>query len=467
MPSSKLTIREIQKQLKNHDISVTELVNACLTEIERVNPELNIFLTLDPEAAILKAKQADQQLAAEPDIINRQPLFGIPMAHKDLFMTKGLRTTAGSKVLHDYIPQYSATAVRRYESAGAITIGKLNCDAWAHGASGENSDYGPTKNPHNPDYVPGGSSSGSAAAVAANLVPIASGTDTGGSIREPANFSGVVGLKPSYGRVSRYGIIAMASSLDSIGHFTNDVYDSALILETTAGKDPYDATTSPLPVPKYTQELSKPLSRFKVGIPKEYLSDLSDPDVISAFEKAKSVLEKIGVEIVDITLPHTKYGVAVYYIIQPSEVSSNLARFDGVRFGDPRSSFGDEARRRIMIGTYTLSAGYYDAYYLKAMQVRTLIKQDFEAAFQHVDAILSPVSSTPAFKLGDRLDDPLSMYLADIYTVSANLAGLPGIALPTGKNSDNLPLGIQFLTPQFTENKLFNLAYQFESAINE
>ena len=461
------TIHELTTDLAAKKISVTEVVPDYLTKIDQRNGELNAFLTVAATQAKAKAKEADAVIARDPDIFAKQPLFGIPVGHKDLFLTRGLRTTAGSKVLENYIPQYSSTVVKKLEAAGAITLGKLNCDAWAHGASGENSDFGPTKNPHNLDYVPGGSSSGSAAAVAADLLPFATGTDTGGSIRQPANFCGVVGLKPSYGRVSRYGIVAMASSLDSIGHLTHDVYDAAAVLEITAGKDPYDASTTDLPVPTYTKLLDQPLpKKFKIGIAREYLEGLTDKDVLSSLEAAKAILARMGVEVIEISLPHTKYGIAVYYIVQPSEVSSNLARYDGIRYGNARASFGDEAKRRIMIGTYTLSAGYYDAYYLKAMKVRTLIRQDFDQAFGEVDALLSPTSPTPAFKLGQNSNDPLAMYLADVYTATANLAGLPGIALPTGKNKNNLPLGIQFLTAQYTEDKLLNLAYHFEKTLH-
>lgn len=461
------TISQLTADLKSKKLSVFELVGSYLAKIEKQNGQLNAFLTVAGQAALAKAKAADEQFAHDPDIFSKKPLFGIPVGHKDLFLTKDLRTTAASRVLENYLPQYSATVVDRLEDAGAITLGKLNCDAWAHGASGENSDFGPTKNPHNSDHVSGGSSSGSAAAVAADLLPLATGTDTGGSIREPASFCGVVGFKPSYGRVSRYGIIAMASSFDSIGHLTHDVYDAAKVLEITAGADPHDATTSSAAVPAYTKLLDQPLPKnFKVGIAREHLSGLTDKDVLSSLETAKAVLKKMGVELVEISLPHTKYGIAVYYIIQPAEVSSNLARYDGLRFGKNRSAFGDEAKRRIIIGTYTLSAGYYDAYYLKAMQVRTLIRQDFAKAFGQVDALLSPTAPTPAFKLGQNTADPLAMYLADVYTVGANLAGLPGIALPTGRNAKNLPLGIQFLTAQYSEDKLLNLAYQFEKTLH-
>jgi aspartyl-tRNA(Asn)/glutamyl-tRNA(Gln) amidotransferase subunit A len=460
------TIRQIKSDLATKKYSVSELINSYLEKIKSQNPNLNAFITVSEREAKEKAVLADKEISNNPDILNQKPLFGIPVAHKDIFLTRDLKTTAGSKLLENFIPQYSGTVVKKLETAGAITLGKLNCDAWAHGASGENSNFGPTKNPYDLSRVSGGSSSGSAAAVAGNLTPFATATDTGGSIRQPANFCGVVGLKPTYGRVSRYGVIAMASSLDSIGHVTQDVYDSALILETTAGHDPHDANTPNIPVPRYTQKIEERLPKLKIGIPKEYLDDLTDPDVINSLEIAKKTLQNMGIDIIDISLPHTKYSIAVYYIIQPAEVSSNLARFDGLRFGHERQIFGNEAKRRIMIGTYTLSAGYYDAYYLQALKVRHLIKNDFDHAFESVDAILAPVSPTPAFKIGEKALNPLSMYLADIFTASANLAGLPGIALPTGFSKNNLPLGIQFLSKSFSEEKLLHLAYQFEQFSN-
>ena len=460
------TILDIQSALIHKKTSILETVSSYLKKIEKENPKLNAFLTITGESALKLAAKQDKELAKNPDIFAQKPLFGVPTAYKDLFLTKGIRTTAGSKVLENYLPQYSATVVEKLEGSGAISLGKLNCDAWAHGASGENSQFGPTRNPEAPDYVPGGSSSGTACAVAAGLVPFAIGTDTGGSIRQPANFCGVVGTKPTYGRVSRYGVIAMASSLDSMGHITNNVSDAAKVLEITAGHDPYDSTSAGLPVPKYSANLEKKLGKIKVGIAKEYLDGLTHPDVTSSFEKAKSVLLSMGVELVEISLPHTKYGIPVYYVIQPAEVSSNLSRYDGIRYGKNRSHFGDEAKRRIIIGTYTLSAGYYDAYYVKAMKIRTLIKQDFTDCFKTVDAILSPVSPFPAFKIGEKVGDPLAMYLADVYTATINLAGLPAIALPNGKNSEGLPLGIQLISGQFTEERLFPVAYQFEKILH-
>ena len=393
--------------------------------------------------------------------------MGIPIAVKDIFCTKGIKTTAGSKVLEDYIPVYDSTVVKRLKDVGAIILGKTNMDAWAHGSSGENSDFGATRNPWDFEYVPGGSSSGSAAALAADMALLATGTDTGGSIRLPASFCSLVGLKPTYGRVSRYGIIAMASSLDSIGHFTKNIIDSAIILNITAGQDSYDATTPRTPVPDYTKNLKKGIKGLKIGIPKEYFIKGLNKEMEKKVKETIKKLEKLGARLVNISLPHTEYALAVYYIIQPSEVSSNLARYDGIRFGFSRDRFADEARRRIMLGTYALSAGYYEAYYLKAMQVRSLIKKDFDEAFQKVDVLMAPVSPTLPFKLGEKVNDPLQMYLSDIFTVTANLAGIPGLSIPIGfipsaSSGQALPVGIQILGPQFSEELLFQVGYAYE-----
>ena len=437
-----------------------ELTSSCLEQIEKLNPEINAFITVS-ELALDEARKADELRSNNQEL----PLLGIPIALKDIYMTKGLRTTAASNVLRDYIPQYDATVVRKLKEAGAVILGKTNLDAWAHGSSGENSDFGPTKNPWDREYVPGGSSSGSAAAVAANLCAAATGTDTGGSIRLPASFTDTVGLKPTYGLVSRYGIIAMASSLDSIGHFTKTVEDSALFLNITAGNDPFDATTTNKELPDYTKDLHKGIRGLKIGIPKEYLAMGIDKKIKENFDNALRQIEELGAEIIEISLPHTKYAVACYYIIQPSEVSSNLARYDGIRFGNDRSYFGDEAVRRIILGTFTLSAGYYEAYYKKAMQVRTLIKRDFEQVFNPpaggVDAIIAPVSPTPPWKLGEKLDNPLRMYLSDIFTTTANLAGIPGLSVPSGF-INGLPAGFQILGPQFSEKLLFQIGHAFE-----
>ena len=437
-----------------------ELTSSCLEQIEKLNPEINAFITVS-ELALDEARKADELRSNNQEL----PLLGIPIALKDIYITKGLRTTAASNVLRDYIPQYDATVVRKLKEAGAVILGKTNLDAWAHGSSGENSDFGPTKNPWDREYVPGGSSSGSAAAVAANLCAAATGTDAGGSIRLPASFTDTVGLKPTYGLVSRYGIIAMASSLDSIGHFTKTVEDSALFLNITAGNDPFDATTTNKELPDYTKDLHKGIRGLKIGIPKEYLAMGIDKKIKENFDNALRQIEELGAEIIEISLPHTKYAVACYYIIQPSEVSSNLARYDGIRFGNDRSYFGDEAVRRIILGTFTLSAGYYEAYYKKAMQVRTLIKRDFEQVFNPpaggVDAIIAPVSPTPPWKLGEKLDNPLRMYLSDIFTTTANLAGIPGLSVPSGF-INGLPAGFQILGPQFSEKLLFQIGHAFE-----
>lgn len=457
MDLSKLTITSILEGYKTKKFSVSEIVNAYLEQIEKLNPTLNAFITIDGENALKKAKELDDKEITSP-------LHGIPMGIKDMFLTKGVKTTAASNVLKDYIPQYTSTVVTKLEEAGAISLGKLNHDAWAHGASGENSDFGPTKNPWNLEYVPGGSSSGSSASVASNMVLFATATDTGGSTRQPASLTNTVGLKPTYGLVSRYGVIAMASSLDTMGHITKTVQESAELLNITQGSDGYDSTQRPdQQIIDYTKNLTKGIKGLKIGVAKEYMGIGLSSEVKDRFNEALKVLQNLGAEIIDISLPHTDDGIAVYYIIQPSEVSSNLARYDGVRYGHDRSAFGKEAKRRIMLGTFTLSSGYYDAYYKKAMQVRTLIKQDFDEAFSKVDVIVSPVSPTPAWKIGEKSNDPLAMYLSDIYTVSANLAGIPGLAVPAGFSSKNLPIGIQFMGPHFSEELLFQIGHAYES----
>jgi len=467
MDITNFTIADIINGYKEKKFSVSEVVDAYLERIEKLNPELNIFLTIDSDNARRKAKKLDNLLTGEP--FSSQPLFGVPIGLKDMFLTKGVRTTASSKVLENYIPPYSATVVNRLEEAGAISLGKLNCDAWAHGSSGENSDFGNVLNPWDKEYVPGGSSSGSGASVAASLVPIATGTDTGGSIRLPASFTNTVGLKPTYGLVPRYGVIAMASSLDSIGHFSKTVEDSALVLNTIAGADGYDSTVSPREKENYLENLNKDIKGLKIGIPKEYVTDALDKDTREALEKSVKVLEDLGAQIVEVSLPNTEYAIATYYIIQPSEVSSNLARYDGIRYGNDRSSFGKEAKRRIMLGTFTLSSGYYDAYYKKAMQVRTLIVDDFTKAFEKVDpdsigvdALVAPVSPTPPWKFGEKANDPLQMYLSDALTVPINLAGVPALSVPAGFSSNKLPIGIQFIGPHFSEKLLFQIGNNFE-----
>lgn len=460
MNINNLTIKSALVNLRKKEFSSTELVKNCLEQIKKKDKKLNAFITVDEKGALIQAKEADKKIKDGVNI----PLLGIPIALKDLFLTKGLRTTAGSKVLKDYIPQYDATVVKKFYEAGAIIIGKTNCDAWAHGSSGENSDFGPTKNPFDMDYVPGGSSSGSAVSVAADMALAATGTDTGGSIRLPASFCNVVGLKPTYGRVSRYGIVAMSSSMDSIGHFTKTVEDSALILSITSGKDPFDSTTPDEPIPNYFKNTQKGIKGLTIGVPSYSSDDFEinyklEPFI--KFKEAVKVLENLGARIIKLDFPNEKYAIAAYYILQPSEVSSNLARYDGIRYGDDRTTFGDETIRRIMLGTYTLSSGYYDAYYKKALKVRTLIKKDFEDAFKKVDAIISPVSPTLPWKLGEKINDPLKMYLSDTFTVTANLAGIPGLSVPSGL-VNGLPTGVQFLGPQFAEENLFQIGYAFE-----
>ena len=459
MSLNTLSLKQAKEGLSKKKFSSIELVNSCLSEIkERKN--LNAFITVCVKEALEEAKEADRRIKDEENF----PLLGIPISLKDIYLTKGIRTTAASRVLDNYIPQYSATVVKKLKEAGGIIIGKTNCDAWAHGSSGENSDFGPTKNPWNTDYVPGGSSSGSAVAVASDMCTASTGTDTGGSIRLPASFCNVVGLKPTYGRVSRYGIVAMASSLDSIGHFTKTVEDAALLLSITAGNDSMDATTPQKQVPDYPKSLNRKPRELILGIPKEYFLTGIDPEIKELTTKALSVLRVSNYHTQEISLPHTEYANACYYIIQPAEVSSNLARYDGIRYGFRRETFGDEAKRRIMLGTYTLSSGYYDAYYKKAMKVRTLITRDFDEAFKIVDAIIAPVSPTPAWKIGEKIDDPLKMYLSDIFTVTANLAGIPGLSIPIGFTKNGLPVGIQILGPQFAEETLFEIGKAFEEA---
>jgi aspartyl-tRNA(Asn)/glutamyl-tRNA(Gln) amidotransferase subunit A len=456
MKLNNLTIKKAMQGLKDRQYSSVELVTACLDQIRMRNQNLNAFITVCEDKALEQAKQADVLIKDGQDL----PLLGIPIAAKDIFSTKGVKTTAASKVLDSYIPPYDATVISKLKNAGAVIVGKTNLDAWAHGSSGENSDFGAVKNPWNEEYVPGGSSSGSAVSVTSGMALAATGTDTGGSIRLPASFTNIVGLKPTYGRVSRYGIIAMASSLDCVGHFTKTVEDSALFLNVTAGKDSFDATTPPEIVPDYLKSLPNGINGLRIGVPKEYIEGI-EPEIFNNFKSSLKILEKLGAEIINISLPNTEYGIAVYYIIQPAEVSSNLARFDGIRYGNDRASFGNEAKRRIMLGTFTLSVGYYDAYYKKAMKVRTLIIQDFENAYKKVDAIVSPVSPTVVWKIGEKVNDPLKMYLSDVLTVNCNLAGIPGLSVPSGF-IQGLPVGIQFLGPKFSEELLFRIGHTFE-----
>lgn len=454
---SNLTIKDAGELLESKQVKAVELAKAYLDRAEKLNKKLNAYITLCPEVAIAQAEKVDELITDNQKL---SPLAGIPFGIKDNYLTNGIRTTAASKVLEDYIPVYDATIVTRLKDANAVFIGKTNHDAWAHGASGENSDFGNILNPYDLQRVPGGSSSGSAAALAADMCIAATGTDTGGSIRQPAGFCNLVGLKPTYGRVSRYGIVAMASSLDAIGHMAKTVYDNALILNATAGLDEMDSTTSPEAVVDYTQGIENGVRGLKIGLPREYFAGL-DPKIKKVIMDASKKLEDLGAQVIDISLPHTEYGVATYYIIQPSEVSSNLARYDGIRYGNPRTDFGSEAKRRIILGTFTLSSGYYDAYYLKAMKVRRLIREDFIKVFEKVDCILAPVSPTLPFKFGEKVDDPLKMYLSDVYTVNVNLAGIPSLAVPAGF-IDGLPVGIQIIGPDFTEKQLYQVGYSYE-----
>ncbi len=471
-----LTIDGARNAVRDGKTTATALAESFYAKIEQDDPKIGSYLSLAKERGLAKASGIDARVARGETL---PPLAGIPVGIKDVLVTRGVRTTAGSKILGNYIPPYDCTAVARLENAGAVLLGKMNCDEFAMGSSNENSAWKPVHNPRDLSRVPGGSSGGSAAAVAADLAVATLGTDTGGSIRQPASFCGVVGLKPTYGRVSRYGLIAFASSLDHIGPLTKTVKDAAIVLRTIAGRDPMDSTSAELPVPDYVEELEKPVRGLKIGLAKEYFAEGLDPEVRKAVEDAVQSLSKLGCEIVEISLPHTEYAIATYYIVATAEASSNLARFDGVRYGyrakNVRSlsdmyrrsrdeGFGAEVKRRIMLGTYALSAGYYDAYYLKAQKVRALLTQDFEQAFQQVDAIVTPTSPTAAFKLGDKTDDPLAMYLADIYTVTANLAGIPGISIPCGQTKEKLPIGMQIFGKHFDEATILRLAHAYEQA---
>jgi aspartyl-tRNA(Asn)/glutamyl-tRNA(Gln) amidotransferase subunit A len=454
------------------------LTEECLATIEQKDPVINAFLAVDREGALAQAGRIDASAASGSSL---GPLAGVPVGIKDVLTVEGLPATAGSKILQGYRPPYTATAVRRLIDAGAVILGKLNCDEFAMGSSNENSAYGPVRNPHDTDRVPGGSSGGSAAAIAAGRAVATRGTDTGGSIRQPASFCGVVGVLPTYGRVSRYGLIAFASSLDRIGPFAASVRDAALVLGIIAGHDPLDATSSLAAVPDYTAEIDKGVSGMRLGVPAEYFAEGLDAEVRAAVETAIERLRAAGAEIVPISLPHTRYAVPTYYVIATAEASANLARFDGVRYGyrapeartlsemyrlSREGGFGAEVKRRILLGTYVLSAGYYDAYYRKAQQVRRLLTGDFLAAFKSVDAILTPTAPTPAFKIGEKTDDPLAMYLADIYTVTASLAGVCGISVPCGSSREGLPIGLQILGKHFAESTVFRVAQAVESGLN-
>ncbi len=476
MDLSQLTIKQIRSSLLKREFSAMELANASFSEIESKDRNINAFLSLTQELAQSQAKEIDEKISSGQEI---GTLAGVPVAVKDNILIDGYKCTAGSKILENYISAYDATVVKKLKSAGALIVGKTNLDEFAMGSSTENSAYFPTKNPNDSDRVPGGSSGGSAAAVASGMAVASLGSDTGGSIREPASFCGVVGLKPTYGSVSRHGLIAMASSLDQIGPFARNVEDAALVFEAIAGKDDKDSTSFNQEKHEAVRFLNDPIKGLKIGIPEEYFAQGLDKEVEKITRQSIDSLTKLGAEIVPINLPNSQYALATYYVIMPCEVSANLSRFDGIKYGLSRQQgenlsdvyfdsrgfgFGPEAKRRIMLGTFALSAGYYDAYYLKAQKVRSVIINDFKKAFEKVDVIAGPVCPTPAFKIGEKINDPLQMYLADIYTITANLAGLPALSLPVGK-SGKLPVGLHLIGRHLEEAKILNIAYVLEQYI--
>ncbi len=471
-----LTVDSARTAVLEKQTSVTAMVDAFYTKIGAEDADIGAYLTLSRDRAYVQVAKI-QALADKGDAL--PPLAGVPVAVKDVFMTKDVRTTAASKILGNFIAPYDATVVTRLEQAGAIILGKTNCDEFAMGSSNENSGFHPVRNPRDHSRVPGGSSGGSAAAVAAGMAVASLGSDTGGSIRQPAAFCGVVGLMPTYGRVSRYGLIAFASSLDHPGPFGKTVKDTAMLLQVLAGRDPLDSTTADVPVPDYCLHVGEPIAGLKVGVPAEYFGDGLDADVRHAVENGIQELAKAGAEVVPISLPHTAYAIPTYYVIATAEASSNLARYDGVRYGlrgegkslaemyrrTRDAGFGAEVKRRIMLGTYVLSAGYYDAYYLKAQRVRSLLARDFDEAFAKVDVIVTPTAPTAAFKLGEKADDPLAMYLADIFTVTADLVGIPGISIPCGNSKEGLPIGLQILGKHFDEATVLRVAHVAEHAL--
>jgi aspartyl-tRNA(Asn)/glutamyl-tRNA(Gln) amidotransferase subunit A len=472
-----LTVASTRTAIEQRQITVSALLEGFYTKINAEDKDIHAYLTLCQDRARAQAARIDA-LAEKGQPL--PPLAGVPIAVKDVISTRGVRTTAGSKILGGYVPPYDATVITRLEAAGAVILGKLNCDEFAMGSSNENSAFGPVRNPRDLSRVPGGSSGGSAAAVAAGTAVVSLGSDTGGSIRQPAALCGVVGIMPTYGRVSRYGLIAFASSLDKIGPLTKSVADAATVLKYMAGRDLLDSTSATAPVPDYVAEIGRPVRGLRVGVPKEYFGEGLDSEVQGAVEGALQKLAAAGCEVRTISMPHTKYAIPTYYVVATAEASSNLARFDGVRYGyrspDAKTlsalyrrsrdeGFGPEVKRRIMLGTYALSAGYYDAYYLKAQRVRTLISHDFSKAFEDVDVIITPTTPTPAFKLGEKSNDPLAMYLADIYTVTASLAGIPGISVPCGFSKERLPIGLQILGRHFDESTVLRAAYAVEHAL--
>ena len=458
MDLASLSIKKALEGLVSKKFSAFELTSAVFSMIRKKEKYIEAYLTLAEERALKEAKNVDRLLT---DGQNLPHLAGIPIAVKDVIITREIRTTAASKILDDFIPPYDATVVQKLKDNHAVILGKTNCDEFAMGSSTENSAFQTTKNPHDFSRVPGGSSGGSAAAVAANMTIYALGSDTGGSIRQPASLCGVVGLKPTYGLVSRYGLIAMASSLDQIGPITKTVEDAAIVLNAIAGFDPYDATSTDLASQDYTKSLKKNIKGLKVGFAKEYFSEGLDKKVSGVIERAVGKLESQGANIIEISIPHQEYALATYYLTMPAEVSANLARFDGIRYGKSRDRFGPEVKRRVVLGTYALSAGYYDQYYLKAAKVRNLLKVDFDKAFEKVDVIIGPTSPTVAWKFGEKIKDPLKMYLSDIYTVTANLVGIPAISVPCGK-ADGLPVGLQIMGPHFREDLILQVACNFE-----
>jgi aspartyl-tRNA(Asn)/glutamyl-tRNA(Gln) amidotransferase subunit A len=477
MSLHRLTIHELREMLAGRQVSAVELTRDVLQRIEKVEDRVKAYITLDPEGALKRAEAADTELKMGTG----GPLCGIPLSIKDVLCTDGMRTTCGSRILENFVPPYDATSIVKLKEAGAVLLGKVSMDEFAMGSTSENCAFGPPRNPWDTEYICGGSSGGSAASVAADECIASLGTDTGGSIRQPASHCGVVGLKPTYGRVSRYGLVAFASSLDQVGPLTKDVTDCALMMNAISGHDVKDSTSVSQKVPDYHKSLTEGLQGMKVGIPREYFIKGLDPEVETAVRQGINSLREAGAEIVEVSLPHTDYCVAVYYIVAPAEASSNLARYDGIRYGfrdkssdslldiykNSRSlGFGDEVKRRIIIGTYALSSGYYDAYYKKASQVRTLITEDFKKVFEACDVLASPVTPTPAWKLAEKIDDPLSVYLSDILTISANLAGIPGISVPCGFSGAGLPIGLQIQASHFQEETLLRAAYNLEQRLN-
>lgn len=472
-----LTIHELQAMLTRGEVSAVEVTRDVLDHIERVEPRVKAYITFEPELALQQAEGADKKIKDGTG----GALCGIPISIKDVLCTEGMRTTCGSRILENFVPPYDATTVKKLKQADAVIMGKVAMDEFAMGSTSENCAFGPPKNPWNTEYICGGSSGGSAAAVAADECMASLGTDTGGSIRQPASHCGVVGLKPTYGRVSRYGLVAFASSLDQVGPLTKDVADCALMMNVISGYDANDSTSVPQEVPDFRLALTEGLQGMKIGIPREYFIEGLDPEVEKTVQKGIEVLRQAGAETVEVSLPHTDYCVAVYYLVAPAEASSNLARYDGVKYGfrdmssqalldmyrNSRSQgFGDEVKRRIIIGTYALSSGYYDAYYKKASQVRTLITEDYRKVFETCDVLVSPVTPTPAWKLAEKIDDPLSVYLSDILTISANLAGIPGISIPCGFSTEGLPIGLQVQGAHFQEEKLLTVGYNLEQRLN-